>query len=87
MKNPNDRFFAVSKIDAILSKGNTGNAKSFASKAGVSERKLFYYLKFMREILEPRGIEILSDRVENTFYYSKPGNIKNVWIWEAKKES
>ena len=85
MKNPNERFVDVAKINAVLAKGNTGNAKEFAAKVAASERKLFYYLKFMREILEPHGIQILNDRVENTYYYSKPGNLKLDWVWEPKK--
>ncbi len=55
----------VSRIDNLIRLKATGSPSELASKLGMSERMVYYYLELMRDM----GGPIKYDKIRKTYYY------------------
>jgi transcriptional antiterminator len=61
----------VEELDQLIQEGNTGTAKEFAKKLGISERSLHYHLKELNIL----GAEIIYEPYKRTYKYAKRGHL------------
>jgi hypothetical protein len=70
-------FKRLQYIDFLVSKKSTGSLENFAQKNHLSKSGLILLLNEMREM----GFPISFSRKQNTYFYSKPGElVKSLFI-------
>lgn len=62
----------LKKTHHLIKNSTTGSPNEFAKKLGITRRKLFSHLEFLREI----GAIITYDRPQETYYYENYFDLK-----------
>ena len=65
MLNKIEQLEEIKNVHSLIKNSYTGCPSTFAKKAGMSKRKLFAILEYLREL----GAEIAYDRVVVSYYY------------------
>ncbi len=66
----------VSRIDTLIRLKATGSPSELASKLGMSERMVYYYLELMKDM----GGSIQYDNKRKTYYYDTKTKFVNGFI-------
>jgi predicted DNA-binding transcriptional regulator YafY len=70
--NPMKYFELLERMDQMLRMENTGDAKEFSLRLGISRRQLYYYIDELKVL----GLPIAYSRRSKTFYYEKQCMLK-----------
>lgn len=68
-----DKYLDLLKnMDYWIAQGNTGSAKEFAQRLNLSERMLYAYLSYLKDM----GVPIAYQAEKRSYVYTHPGKLQ-----------
>lgn len=72
-------------MDELIRTCSTGTPKEFACKIGISERTLYEYLSFLKNVVEKSEVSVLYNDMQQTYEYNHPGRLEFKCTWIEDK--